>query len=854
MRGFGGLCGGVALVALMGLAPARADGAPSAISFAIGHADCAGAGTYAFAFYLNDHLLGTAPSTVGCACVEEPLTATFTDAATLALYDPAACNAFRVEVSDGAGDLFLATARVTVAGAETQSLCLFDGWPGNPHPACATRTICDYPYAEPGVVAVGGTDGDGDGRPGGLGACSDNCATVANSDQADADADGAGDVCDVCPTVADPDQTDGDGDGLGDACDPCPAGDDSDGDGLCDDGDNCPYRFNPEQADGDGDGYGDPCDWCVGPGMLDADGDGLCDDGDDCPSHADPAQTDADGDGVGDACDVCPATPDPAQTDTDGDGVGDACDDCPDGTDGDGDGVCDARDVCPLLADPAQADGDADGVGDACDRCPQVSDPGQEDTDGDGIADACGPGVAIDAIDDAGSAVQARVRVTSPLGLPLAGRVEVLGPDAVERLTFTWLATSCFDEDSLSFLVNGVRVAGAAPDPGGAHCVCTPEVGHFEVPLPTALAMLGPGVNRLGIRKDTGLPTVSRSALAWAYATLTVGGVTERVPLFDAAGGNSFDVPDLCVAGHTFDAVDSEAPTPMLPAPTWMQSWSGRLPCGVDLSGLAPGPASLLVTATDGLVASPAADVRSFVAAGQTSLVMVDACDDGDPCTVDVCAPGGPDVDEAGCRHTPVVCGAGDACHEAGVCDPASGACVMPPRPDGTACVDGNACTQADTCQAGACTAGAPVVCGAGDACHEPGVCDPGTGACVNAPRPDGTACNDGNACTQGDACGAGVCTAGAPVVCGGGDACHEAGVCNPTTGACVNAPRPDGTPCAGGTCQAGSCTVSNCVAPDACHVVVEKGGAKGGCQVRRILPPHFCEPRQWSGWLFPAI
>lgn len=133
---------------------------------------------------------------------------------------------------------------------------------------------------------------------------------------------------------------------------------------------------------------------------------------------------------------------------------------------------------------------------------------------------------------------------------------------------------------------------------------------------------------------------------------------------------------------------------------------------------------------------------------------------------------------------------------------------------------DTSGCTDQGLCEG--------VTCTQQDQCHDIGVCNPETGNCSNPPKLDNTPCNDGSACTQSDTCQAGVCVGGAPVVCTALDECHDAGTCSPATGNCSNPQKPDGSPCSSGTCAGGVCTCQPSCAPGSCDVDDGCGGICG--------------------------
>jgi hypothetical protein len=183
----------------------------------------------------------------------------------------------------------------------------------------------------------------------------------------------------------------------------------------------------------------------------------------------------------------------------------------------------------------------------------------------------------------------------------------------------------------------------------------------------------------------------------------------------------------------------------------------------------------------------------------------------------------------------------------AGLCDPQTGFCSDPAAADGTACADGDACTQSDTCQSGVCVGTNPVVCTASDQCHVAGLCDPQTGFCSDPAKPDGSACNDGNLCTQLDTCQTGACSGGNPVICVASDQCHLPGSCDTGTGFCSNPVAADGTACNDGNqcsvsdaCTAGVCNGTPAPPPSAINDSVRLDKTPTDTTITWTDPPAF--------------
>ncbi len=180
-------------------------------------------------------------------------------------------------------------------------------------------------------------------------------------------------------------------------------------------------------------------------------------------------------------------------------------------------------------------------------------------------------------------------------------------------------------------------------------------------------------------------------------------------------------------------------------------------------------------------------------------------CEDGQFCTIhDSCMAGAcVGGENNSCAMTAL------PCNEI-ACDEASKTCTNQPANDGTSCTPDDLCQTGGACLGGSCY-GSPKDCTFApmpDECHI-GVCNPKTGDCDPTPGNEGKACVDSNdLCSKGKTCVSGVCSGGTPLDCGGLTKGCKNGVCDKSSGVCVQELIPAGGKCLEATndCNDGIC------------------------------------------------
>ncbi len=228
--------------------------------------------------------------------------------------------------------------------------------------------------------------------------------------------------------------------------------------------------------------------------------------------------------------------------------------------------------------------------------------------------------------------------------------------------------------------------------------------------------------------------------------------------------------------------------------------------CGMDCSVIAT-PDCYVAVCNDGAHPGP---VGSCVVVPDEDGAP---CEDGlfctvqDSCQAGVCT-GGPQND-CGVTATP--------CNQV-VCDEASTSCSLVASSNGAACTSSDLCVVGATCQNGLCIGGITKDCffePVPNECHV-SVCNPTTGLCEPVVGNEGGSCVDTTQlCQVGMTCANGVCQGGAPVDCSALTVGCFNGVCDTGTGQCIQVPVPQGGSCLAATddCNAGECDANgNCI------------------------------------------
>ncbi len=218
------------------------------------------------------------------------------------------------------------------------------------------------------------------------------------------------------------------------------------------------------------------------------------------------------------------------------------------------------------------------------------------------------------------------------------------------------------------------------------------------------------------------------------------------------------------------------------------------------------------------------------------------ACDDGDPCTDDLCDGLG------GCKteFNTAACDDGDACTVAdgcveGVCGGVAVPCECQADSDCLSLEDGDVCNGTLFCDKGkwpylcAVEPGTEITCplppAGKDAFCQATACDSGTGKCSIVPAHEGFACDDGDACTIGEHCASGTCGQGAGLGCQDDNPCTDDS-CEPGVG-CIH--KANAAPCSDGNV---------CTTDDMCSATVCVGGALLACDDGSVCTgTETCDP-----------
>ena len=275
------------------------------------------------------------------------------------------------------------------------------------------------------------------------------------------------------------------------------------------------------------------------------------------------------------------------------------------------------------------------------------------------------------------------------------------------------------------------------------------------------------------------------------------------------------------------------------------------VPCDADGDGCTVGDACQGGACAPGqAVQCPAGEgclVNGCVSSGPSAYECLPtpggACDDGDPCTDDICGEDGvcgavdnsaPCDDGVACTHTDT-CAGGQCAGETYGCDDGNpcttGTCDGEGGCDQSnasgSCNDGKPCTTADSCVLGSCV-GSPYQCFDGNPCTDD-VCN-GDGGCSYPGNSNG--CSDGQACTHSDKCGGGFCQ-GTFYTCSDGNLCTN-DVCNGSGGCSF---PPNSSPCSDGkactypdTCSNGTCKGKSYSCDDKNACTQDSCNGAGGC------------------------